>query len=185
MQVWNNRSGYGFVAWIAILLCMTLLGCTSVEYQQQNFSRTALGSQVEYDQAWKHAQDVMRAEFGSIRVDAEESVIESRPDYYRGEELSLSQQQHLRRRGRMELVKRHGQWWAFVEVVHERLDTQTYDQFQHQRSDKDHMLATPMETGENRSVAQRQIWSAVRREKDVERRILEQLRAAMGLSRPD
>lgn len=178
-MIWSERMVAAVLMALLVGVGLGVGGCTTAEYQQWDTTRTALGA-TDYEQALAAAQQVIRAEFGSVTVDRDRNVVAARPAYYEDTDtaLSLGEKQPHRRRAEISLQRRHGQWWALIEVVHERLDTRTYGQFQQQRSGQDVSMATPMETGEYRRGG-RQVWSTLRQDRDMERqlrqRLLEQL----------
>jgi len=149
----------------------------------RTYSRAALGD-VDIGQAWATCEDVMRSEFGRVKLDRSEATIDAQPVYFLGDAPSLSKQR-LRRTAKL-LLKRHNQkWWAYVRVQVDRLDTSAYQQFSTQRTARDHQFATPMETDETAPWPRQQVWSRLRRDRAGEKAILARIRRQMGLHDPN
>jgi len=149
----------------------------------KNSSRTSLGK-VEFKTAFEVCRDVMAQEFGVVSADPETAVIKARPEPYElsgGSAIHFSAQQH-RRSANLNLHRQDRQWWVYVEVSIERKDTQSYSQFQSQRSGSDHGVSTPMETNESAPLGKRDVWTKVRRDVAMEKKIISRIREQLGMT---
>ena len=158
---------------------VSLTGCTSGRPEIYQYSRTTLEG-IDFDASFAAVQSVMRAQFGQITSSKELAEVKSLPRYTTGNNFSLSNQQQ-RQTAFCRLIQQNNQWWVYIQVLNERQDSNTYRQFNNQRSGRDYDLATPMETGESLPVTQRQLWSKLGRDRAMEKMVLARIRQALKL----
>jgi hypothetical protein len=167
----------------AIIFILTLLiggfGCSTMDPHQSDFARTSLGK-VEYERAFAVCEKVMRSEFGQLTANPELSLIESKPQMYEDERPGLAKAP-MRRVATLRLGQKHSQWWAYLEIRIERYDTQTYQAFDYQRSGREYGAPTPMESSGGGGISRRQVWTEVRRQRDLENQMLAQIREELGI----
>jgi len=156
-----------------------LVGCESTEREQMKFSRSSLGK-AGFEECFDACEKVMRNQFGRIDSNRETAAMEAEPQYFEEKTPVSLDTQPFRRIAKLQLKNRNSQWWAYVQVQVERLDTVTYQQFQSQRSGRDHPGLSPMESGETAPVSQKVTWSKVRRERQLEQEILSAIRQELG-----
>jgi hypothetical protein len=168
-----------------IILCVlagTQTGCDSTNIRRTDFSYTALG-QASFEQSYAAGEKVMRNQFGAITIDEPTKTIESKPTYFQQDAPGLGQANY-RRRARLMFVRQRKQWWAYLQVLTERSDTQVYRQFQGQRRGLEHAVPTPMESDLTANPSQRQVWTKISRDRPLEMQILSRLRQELGLAAP-
>ena len=160
-------------------LIAAILGCNGSGPRAKDFTRTALGRS-EFERAFAAGEKVMRGQFGRISGDAKTGLIESEPSYFHGEGVGADKGL-FRRRAQLKFVRRGNQWWAYLRVLVERLDSRVYQQFQHQRSGRDYEPPSPMEADLTAGASRRQVWSRIQRRRDLERELLSRLNAELGI----
>ncbi|GEM_PF-1891976 len=175
----SQKIGYSLAIIGISALLLGSNGCSTLDPHQSDFSRTALGK-VEYERAFTACEKVMRSEFGQLNANQELSVIESKPQIYEGERPGLTKKP-MRRVATLRLGQKHGQWWAYLEIRIERHDTQTYQAFGYQRSGREYGAPTPMESSSGGTVSRRQVWTKVRRQRDLENQMLARIRDELGI----
>jgi hypothetical protein len=156
-----------------------MLGCEGDRREQVQFSRSSLGK-AGFDECFDACEKVMRNQFGRVESNREVSMIEAQPQYFEEKTAVSLDMQSFRRVAKIQLKHRSSQWWAYIQVQVERLDTTTYQQFQSLRSGSDHPAASPMETGETAPLSRKVKWSKVRRERQMEQEILALIRQELG-----
>jgi len=168
----------------AVLILVTVqAGCAPTTVRRADYSHTAL-ERTDFEQAFTAAEKVMRNQFGYVTCDQQTAVIEAKPTYFQEDTAGWLGQINLRRRGRLMLQRQQKQWWAYVQVVTERNDTQVYSQFQRQRHGLEYEVPTPLEADLNTTPAQRQVWTKIKRDRNLEAQILGRLREDLGLATP-
>ncbi len=156
-----------------------LMGCEESQREQMQFSRSSLGK-AGFEECFDACEKIMRNQFGRVDSNREAAAIEADPQYFE-EKIGVSlDSQSCRRVAKIQVKHRNSQWWAYVQVQVERLDTVTYQQFQSQRSGRDHPAASPMESGETAPLSRKQKWSKIRRERQTEQEILSLIRQELG-----
>ena len=162
---------------VAMLLAA---GCQSSASLRRDFARTPLG-QVDHEAVLAAGEQVMRAHFERVSVQPELGRLTAEADYYRetgrGDEDAI-----MRRRAIMELVRREGGYWAYVRVPIERSSTSAYRMFGGEPGDRDYTVPTPMESGETVRASQRHVWRTVRRDFELERQLLSEMRQRLDLA---
>ncbi len=164
---------------ICVIGLWGLIGCENSEREQMKFSRGSLGK-AGFEECFDACEKVMRNQFGRIDSNRETAAMEAEPQYFEEKTAVSLDTQPCRRIAKLQLKNRNSQWWAYVQVQVERLDTVTYQQFQSQRSGRDHPALSPMESGETAPVSQKVTWSKVRRERQMEQEILSAIRQELG-----
>ena len=191
VAVWFVKTGFReakimlkrvcFLAVSAILVSF-FAGCTQESTVSRPYQSGSMGD-ADQGAVFAAGERVMRAEFGQVVVDRDGGVIESKPTFSQGTTMALSTQPQLRRRAKLAVRQRRGSWWADVQVVSERRDTEAVQHYQYQRAGKDTDIPTPMETGEPMVDAGREFWVQVGRERDLERELILRMREELGISR--
>lgn len=148
------------------------IGCSS-GIKTASFARADL-DHIDYDTALNAAQQVMHSRFAAVTVDPEAHAVESRPSFFHQDDR-LTGQNTYRRRARIVLLHQQGRLWAFVQAPIERLDTDVYRQFRSPTGRGDYDYPSPAETGEAASAQQRQVWTRVRRDHELEQEIIDLL----------
>jgi len=175
----SQKIGYSFAFICILTLLIGGIGCSTLDPHQSDFSRTSLGK-IEYERAFTACEKVMRSEFGQLNANQEMSVIEAKPQMYEGERPGLAKAP-MRRVATLRLGQRHSQWWAYLEIRIERHDTQSYQAFHYQRSGREYGAPTPMESSASGAVSRRQVWTKVRRQRDLENQMLARIRDELGI----
>ena len=162
-------------------LCLVLLGCASEE-NRSDFSRMALGD-TGFDQAWVGAEKVMRHRFGKLELDRQAGLIESLSVISSPPGPTLTEARY-RRRVRLMLLTHRRHWYAYVQAHHERSDQGAYRNFQYLRSGQDQWAPTPMETQQYASPARKQVWTRIKRDCELEKKILTKIRDELAIDSP-
>jgi hypothetical protein len=155
------------------------VGCSTLDPHQSDFARTALGK-ADYERAFAACEKVMRGEFGQLNANKELSIIEAKPQEYEGKSPGLAKAP-MRRVATLRLGQKHRQWWAYIQIQIERYDTQTYQAFHYQRTGQEYGAPTPMESDTSGAVSRRQVWTKVRRQRDLENQLLARIRDELGI----
>jgi hypothetical protein len=165
--------------YLVFALQLFIFGCTSNRPLTADYSRVPLES-TDFNRVFDVCQVIMRAEFGQISTDEQSAVIKTKPEYFVEKSPTLSQWQ-LRKVAVLRLIEHRGQWWGYLQVSVERLDTRTYEQFRPSSDTGDYHIASPMESGETVPRSRKQVWTRLRREHERENQVLIRIRQGIGL----
>ncbi len=167
------------LAWCLAVAALGATGCSDA-INTASFARADL-ARIDYDTALTAAQQVMHSRFASVTVDPDASTVESRPTFFHQKD-SLTGQNTYRRHARILLLRQEGRLWAFVQAPVERLDTSVYRQFHSSSGRADYDYPTPAESGDLASAQQRQVWTRVRRDHQLEKEIIDLLLSKLQIS---
>ena len=146
---------------------------------------------VKYAAAFEAALDTMREHFAIEKADRQSGEILARPSLYTGDEPSerlstgLSKAKpEMRRMASLQLASRPEGLAVEVLVNIERRDTQDYQVYEGILANEDLRMRTPAERRDTAGPDQRDVWTFVRRDRQMEELLLRRMHERLGLLSP-
>jgi len=168
----------GFVIWVTLLLVtVTLVGCSSSDSLEKQFASTSLGNS-ESKEVVTACQEALHKFFTRVEFEPETTTFTIGPKNY--VDYVLGQPKRFRLNPKLRLEEKGRQWWVYLQVRVERQDSQTYQMFSQQSSASDRPYASNA-SDQSASYAKKQVWNFVRRDREMEKEILHEIRENLGL----